>query len=116
MAKDTPVEAPEERLPPHQFRVDGKLVTLKTTYPLKANRELVGLLRDMDPQDIASVVPVATRMIERWELDGDPAKPESYEELDVLSVLWPLHRGLNTFWAERVLGPGKPPGATSTTP
>lgn len=89
---------------------------LRQRYPLKDNADLVARYRQMDADDIATMVPLAVRMVEQWEFDGDPADPASYEMLDVVSEAWPLFRAINTFWFERVAGaPKKPPSAGNSS-
>lgn len=84
--------------------VNGKRVTLRERYPLGEHKDLVGVFRAMDPGDVSSMIPLATRMIEAWEFEGDPTEAASYDALDVPTEAWPLYRELNTFWALSVTG------------
>jgi hypothetical protein len=85
---------------------DG-VVRLRERYPFKDNRDLIPLYRAMQADKPETLIPVAVKMVESWDLPGDPKDPAAYEEIDAID-LWRLFRFINDFWAERVLLAPKP--------
>lgn len=66
-------------------------------YPAKESRHLFKMFGQMDLDDVMTVVPLAVKMVESWDLEGDPSKPESYDDLNIFTML-NLYRDITTFW------------------
>ena len=81
--------------------VSGKKVVLRTKYPSSENRDLFKVFRAMSIDDLGTVPPVALRMVESWEFEGDPADAASYDALDAFDLLG-LQRAISDFWTDRL--------------
>lgn len=75
-----------------ELTIVGKKVVLKDSFTMEYFSDIFKLLTDANQMDLRSQVPLATRVIESWEFDGDPSDSASYEKLDVLKVVIPLFR------------------------
>lgn len=75
----------------HQFRLQGRLVTMRTAFPMPENKDLIGLMNTTNVNDLSTLPKFLARTIEAMDGVEAPADPASYAELDAL-LLWPLFK------------------------
>jgi len=75
-----------------EFTIAGKRVVVKQDLTLEDGYDIFGLLIKVDSTDVRTQVPLAVKMIESWEFEGDPHNLETYNKMDVIRVLIPLFR------------------------
>jgi hypothetical protein len=78
--------------------IDGKTVVLRDSLPARQFYALAGAVQQIYPIGKApfdEVVPPLVSIVERWELDGNPADIEAWAQLDLFRHLWPL---LEAIW------------------
>lgn len=75
-----------------EFTVNGKKVVVKDTLTMLDGYDLYGLMADQTSRDMRTQVPLLVKMIESWELAGNPADPDAYNGLDVFHEFLPLAR------------------------
>lgn len=98
-----------------EITIAGKRVVLRERFPLKDNADLLKAWREAKSEDMQTVVPLCIRHVESWEFEGNPADPESWQELDVLTEIRPIWAAVNDAMYERVIGtPGKSESASSS--
>ena len=97
-----------------EIQVAGKKVVLRERFPLRTHGDVVGLLRDVNLSRMETVLPLAIKTIESWEFEGDPAKEGSYQEMDAVSELWPLFRGVQEHILGKSLGQSSAASASSS--
>jgi hypothetical protein len=72
----------------YTLTVDGKQVRFKRRLPAKEGRWLPKMTRTMiESGDLFDQVPLACLMIESWDFDGDPGKPESYDQFELFELI-----------------------------
>lgn len=71
----------------YAFRINGKEVRMKRSLSAKQGRWLPKLTQQMQKSgDLFDQVPLACLLIESWDFDGDPGKPESYDDFELFEL------------------------------
>lgn len=87
-----------------EITVAGKKIVLRDAIKMQDGYDILGLLMAAETADLRTQVPLATKVIESWEFEGDPSKAESYDGLDVLRVVIPLFRQITMHLNKLVTG------------
>jgi len=78
----------------YEYTVNGKRVVFREKWSARNNWALPKLIQDFttgaSAGDFSGAVPILTRVIERWDFPGDPSKPESYDDLELVTEVIPL--------------------------
>jgi hypothetical protein len=69
------------------IEIKGKKVDLRDRFTMADGYDLLGLSNKAVIDDLRTYVPLARKLIVKWELDGDPDKPETYEAWDIFDML-----------------------------
>ena len=90
-----------------ELDINGKKVVLKAKLPAKANWDLI---QNFDrfaegTLEFDKVADLLARIIDTWELEGDPHDPVSYEALDLFSEMMPLMGALGEFVTQKAVAP-----------
>jgi hypothetical protein len=69
------------------IEIKGKKVELRDSFTMADGYDLLGLSNKAVIDDLRTYVPLARKLIARWELDGDPGEPATYEAWDIFDML-----------------------------
>jgi len=88
-----------------EIEVKGKKVVLRDKMPAKANWDLFQNFERFasGELDFDRIVDLLSRVVESWELEGDPHDTATYEEMDLFSEMMPLVSALSEIvstWTE----------------
>ena len=83
-----------------KININGKKVEIRGYIPAKHGWKLLRFLPKLaelptgEMPEYDEVVVMLTALVAEWQFEGDPSKPESYENLDLFKELFPLFEGV----------------------
>lgn len=85
----------------YEVVINGKKVWFKRRLPMKEGASLPALIKACESGSFEDQIAVCSVLIERWEFEGNPADPASYEPLDVFDEIAPLCQAAGRYISER---------------